>query len=479
MHDRSMTKRIPGIVAGLFGASLMAGCASIPFIGDKNDDAAEVAEGEEQDNRIAALPVDEALIPDIRFIGQPLAIPPAYANASWTQPGGEADHTMHHLAGPNSLARQWRTEIGVGGTARSPLTAPPVAADGRVFALDNEARVTAFDAQSGETVWSTALTPEPEEEDRKFYQIGPLAGGTKLAELGFGGGVALDDGKVFMVSGFGTAAALDQATGEVLWTATLSGPVRNPPTAANGKVFAITVGNQAVALDQATGEVAWTFESFEEAARFLSSASPAVDAGTVVVPFSSGEVIALQADNGRLLWSTTVSRSTRMNAMADLNDIAGSPVIDRGAVFAISHAGQMSAIDLRTGRAAWEIPVGGLNTPWVAGDALFVVTVHGELVAVSRDDGAIMWTVQLPRYENEKKKKKEITWSGPILAGGNLVLTSSRGAVVLASPQDGSITERMEAKVGATIPPIVAGGRIYVLDIEGNLTSYGARSDDS
>lgn len=478
MQHQSVSRLSFGAVALLLGASALSGCESIPFIGGKNDEAKEVAEGEEQDNRVAALPIDEALIPDIRFMGQPLAIPPAYANASWTQPGGEADHTMHHLAAPERLARRWRTEIGVGGTDRSPLTAPPVAADGRVFAIDNEARVTAFDADTGESVWSTALTPEREAEKRKFYQIGPFGRGTKMAELGFGGGVALDGGKVFMVSGFGTAAALDQETGEVLWTATLSAPVRNPPTAANGKVFAITVGNQAVALDQETGEIAWTFESFEEAARFLSSASPAVAGGTVVVPFSSGEVIALQSDNGRLLWSTTVSRSTRMNAMADLNDIAGSPVIDRGAVFAISHAGQMSAIDLRTGQSAWEVPIGGLNTPWVSGDALFIVTVHGELVALSRDDGAIMWNTQLPRFENEKKRKDEITWAGPILAGGNLILTSSRGGVVLASPQDGSITEQVEGKVGASIPPIVAGGQVYVLDTEGNLNAYGPGPSD-
>ena len=471
MERPTTTRPLALLLAGL----LLASCSSIPFIGgDDEPDAEEAAEAaKEETDRIPALPVDEALIPDIRFMGQPVPIPPAFANDAWTQPGGEPDHAMHHLAAPETLARVWRAEIGAGGTDRSPLTAPPVAAGGRVFAMDNEARVTAYDAATGEPVWSTAVTPEPEAEDRKFYQVFGM-GKTKMEEVGFGGGIALDGGRVFLVSGFGTAAALDQATGEVVWTADLPAPVRNPPTAANGKLYAITVGNQAIALDQATGETAWTYESFEEAARFLSSASPAVAGGTVVVPFSSGEVVALQAENGRLLWTTTVSRSTRMNAMADLSDIAGSPVLDRGAVFAISHAGQMSAIDLRSGREVWEVPIGGLNTPWAAGDALFVVTVGGDLVALSREDGAVIWTAPLGRYENEEKRKKPITWSGPILAGGQLILTSSRGGLVLVDPQDGTVKNRIEAKVGGTVPPIVAGGQVYVIDAEGRLNAYGA-----
>lgn len=469
-----MTRTITTVSLTAALAALLVGCSSIPLIGGGDEDETEVAEAaDEKDDRVPALPVDEALIPDIRFMGQPLAIPPAYANAEWTQPGGEADHTMHHLAAPETLARVWRAEVGAGGTDRSPLTAPPVVAGGRVFAVDNEARVTAYDAGTGEVAWSTAVTPDLKPQDRKFYQVFGM-GKTKMEEMGFGGGVALDGDRVFMVTGFGTAAALDQATGEVVWTADLPAPVRNPPTAANGHVYAVTMGNQAIALDQATGETAWTYESFEEAARLLSSASPAVQGGTVVVPFSSGEVVALQADNGRLLWTTTVSRSTRMNAMADLNDIAGSPVLDRGAVFAISHAGQMSAIDLRTGRSVWEVPIGGLNTPWAAGDALFVVTVDGDLVALSRDDGAVIWTAPLSRYENEEKKKRPITWSGPVLAGGSLILTSSRGGLVMADPQDGTITNRIDAKEGGTIPPVVAGGRVFVIDGEGRLNAYGA-----
>ena len=45
---------------------------------------------------------------------------------------------------------------------------------------------------------------------------------------------------------------------------------------------------------------------------------------------------------------------------------------------------------------------------------------------------------------------------------------------MLVDPQDGTVKNRIEAKVGGTVPPIVAGGQVYVIDAEGRLNAYGA-----
>lgn len=465
----------------LMGAAtlaLVAACSSSPISGVLNrggaPDTEEVAEDNSfdvDDGRISAFALEQSLEPDPRFYGQYISVPPAFANSTWAQPGGEADHVMHHLSGPESFSFAWDAGIGDGGSMRSPLVAPPVIAAGQVFTLDTKAQVSAFDVTSGKTAWTKTLTPDLSEDKRKFWQIGSI-GRVDPTTVGFGGGVAYDNDRIFMATGFATAAALDPASGDVLWEANLPAPVRNPPTAVNGKVFAITISNQVVALDQDTGETLWSHESFEENARFLSTGSPAVDGDVVVVPFSSGEVVALDVETGRVLWTATVSRSSRMNALSNLNDIAGSPVIDRGAVFAVSHSGQVSAIDVRTGRVAWEAPISGLNMPWVAGDYLFLITVEGELLALSRDDGAVVWNQTLDSHENMKKKKKPITWSGPILVGDHLILTSSAGQMLQVSPQDGSTVNSYKLRAGTTIPPVVADSTVFVINQKGRLEAW-------
>jgi outer membrane protein assembly factor BamB len=455
-----------------FAACLvLAGCSSGPlgaiggvFGGDGESKGEENAPEEEK--RISILALEETLEPDPRLAGSAISLPPAYRNVSWPQPGGEADHTLHHLQAGVSLEKVWSADIGSGGK-REILTAPPIVADGRLYILDSEARLSAFNAQTGERIWRADLAPKIKER----FRVREILSRPDAGEIGFGGGVAFDGGRLYVTSGFGFAAAVNAETGEEIWRAQTEAPVRTPPTAYRGAVYFVTNTNEFVALDSATGAEKWSYHSFEEAARILSSASPAAAGDLVVAPFSSGELAAFLADSGRPVWKETLAANARLTSLAALNDIAGSPVIDRGLIYVVSHAGRLAAIDIRTGGRVWEIPVASLQMPWVAGDYLFIVSVDGELASIERESGAIAWVSKLRRYDNEKKRKGRIAWAGPIAAGDHLILVSTRGRIVKVSPQDGSVVAQKEIGDSYIVPPIVADELIYVLSDTGKLTA--------
>ncbi|WP_428408817.1 PQQ-binding-like beta-propeller repeat protein [Hyphococcus sp.] len=444
------------------GFALISACGTLGIGGDKDKKAEEE---EEDDERISILALDEQLIADPRYAGTTIDIPPSYVNASWTQPGGEADHTLHHLSAPLELKTLWKADVGDASARRARLTSPPIVVDTRVFVLDAETKVTAFDTETGDIVWRTELAPDIDER----FRIRDLLRGPNPAEIGFGGGVAFENGRIFVTSGFGFVAALDAQTGEELWRVKTEAPARTPPTAYRGRVYLSTNTNEFLALNQETGERDWSFQSFEEAARFLSSSSPAAAGDLVVAPFSSGELVAFLADSGRSVWDMTLARQSRLTSLATLNDIAGSPVIDRGLVYVVSHGGRFSAIDIRTGRPVWEASIASLQMPWVAGDYIFLVSVDGELVCVSRNDGAIVWVTELRRYKKEKKKKGRITWAGPVLAGDSLILVSSEGEIVKVAPETGEITLTDDIDGSSVVSPVVAGEKVFILTEEGKL----------
>lgn len=444
----------------------LSACGSNPIAGifGGDDDETE-GEAPDEEDRISILALEEQLKADPRYAGVTVDIPPSYVNSSWTQPGGEADHTLHHLSAPLTFETVWKVDVGEANEKRARLTSPPIVIDDRLFVMDAEAKVSSYDAETGELVWRTELTPEIKER----FRLRDLFRGPDPAQIGFGGGVAFDQGRVFVTSGFGFVAALDAQSGEELWRVETDAPVRTPPTAYRGKVYLSTNTNEFLALEQETGEKAWSFQSFEESARFLSSSSPAAAGDLVVAPFSSGELVAFITDNGRAVWDTTLVRQTRLTALSALNDIAGSPVIDRGLVYVVSHGGRFSAIDIRSGQAVWESQIASLQMPWVAGDFIFLVSIEGELVCVSRNDGGIVWVSQLRRYKNEKKKKGRISWAGPVLAGDHLVLVSTEGDIVKVSPQTGEVVETEDIDDGSVVAPVVAGEKIFVLTEEGKL----------
>ncbi|MAW79492.1 MAG: pyrrolo-quinoline quinone [Parvularcula sp.] len=443
------------------GFALISACGTLGIGGGDDDD--ETAEDE--DERISILALDQELKADPRYAGSTIDIPPSYVNASWTQPGGEADHTLHHLSVPLEFETLWKADVGDASARRARLTSPPIVIDNRVFVLDAETKVSSFDAETGELIWRKELAPEIDER----FRIRELFRGPDPAEIGFGGGVAFENGRLFVTSGFGFVAALDAQSGDELWRVQTDAPARTPPTAYRGRVYLSTNTNEFLALNQETGEKDWTFQSFEEAARFLSSSSPAAAGDLVVAPFSSGELVAFLADSGRSVWDMTLARQSRLTSLATLNDIAGSPVIDRGLVYVVSHGGRFSAVDIRTGRPVWEASIASLQMPWVAGDYIYLVSVDGELVCVSRNDGAIVWVTQLRRYKNEKKKKGRITWAGPVLAGGSLLLVSSEGEIVKVAPETGEVQLTEDIDGSSVVSPVVAGERIFILTEEGKL----------
>ena len=63
-------------------------------------------------------------------------------------------------------------------------------------------------------------------------------------------------------------------------------------------------------------------------------------------------------------------------------------------------------------------------------------------------------------------------WTGPVFAGGRLIVTNNQGDVVDINPEDGSIIQKWETSGSVVVPPLVADGTLYLLNDSGKLTAY-------
>ena len=59
-----------------------------------------------------------------------------------------------------------------------------------------------------------------------------------------------------------------------------------------------------------------------------------------------------------------------------------------------------------------------------------------------------------------------------MLAGNRLILTSSAGQIAHVSPVDGTISGIVQGRTPISLPPVVAGSTLYVLDDSGRLTAW-------
>ena len=432
-----------GVILAL---GLLGGCDTVSgwFKGSK--------EAKIPGERISILSLEGRLEADNSLSDRRVELPKPYVNGTWSHFAGSADHAIQHLALADKPQKVWKRTLGEGSGNEYRLVSYPVVAGGFLYAVDAEGTVVKLDAKSGDRIWSIELAPD---------ELDPA--------LGFGGGVAIDNGRLFVTTGFGITVAFDAKSGKELWRRTINVPLRAAPVAANGRVYVSTHDNQLFALSQDDGRELWNFQSIAESAGILAPAAVAVSGDVVVAPFSSGELVALRAENGKVLWTDSLARSRRVTPLGAISDIASAPVIDRGRVYAISHGGRLVSIDLRTGERAWTQDVAGVQTPWIAGDYIFVVTVDAQVMCLSRIDGRIKWVTEIERFEDPKERSGPIEWSGPILGGDRLILVNSLGQAVTLSPYTGAVLGRMDLPEGTFIAPIIANQTLYFVTDDADL----------
>lgn len=451
---RGKTSRPALALATLLGAALLSGCSdslpSLPKISELNPFKEKQAPL--PGKRIPVMPAQEKIPGDLADASQPITLPPERVNDSWAQPGGDANNAPGHLALSGGVHQAWSADAGKGSSKIGRITASPIVVDGRVYVLDADGVVSAFSISGGSAAWRAGLQPtaDPNKSSPSFtasiFSLGGDDGG------GYGGGLAADGGRIFAASGYGTVIALDPASGKRLWEKNLGAPVRSSPTAAGERVFVITTEGRFYCLSATDGTELWVTRGLPSQASLALNASPAVYDDIVVVPYPSGDLIALKIADGSPVWSENLSRTRTTSEMASMSD-AARPAIDGGVVFAVGHGGRMVATQAKTGERIWSLNVPSTQTPWVAGDSVFVVDTSGQLMAVSRKDGKIQWTTKLPGA----------TWSGPTLAGNTLWLVSNKGQLAGVDPATGRQTVTQEVGDPVYIAPVVAQGKMFVL----------------
>ncbi len=161
----------------------------------------------------------------------------------------------------------------------------------------------------------------------------------------------------------------------------------------DGRVLVGTTRGEVIALDAADGRVAWRSRVSSEVL-----ARPVGDDGIVVVQTGDGRITVLEGDDGALRWSfdTQVPVLTLRGTAA--------PVLRDGLVYAGFATGKIVAIRAEDGQPVWEqrvmLPEGRSeldrmvdvdSTPLVGRSFIFAVSYQGRIRAFRRSDGAPIW----------------------------------------------------------------------------------------
>jgi outer membrane protein assembly factor BamB len=400
--------------------------------------------------RVPVVSYENSIKPDAETQSLALSLPIPEMGRDWSQTGGCAEHTMPHFSLSETINPLWTVSIG-SGTGAGRFLSSPIVSEDIIYALDTSGNVVSLQASTGEVLWHADITPA--ERDRPII----------------GGGLAVGGGKVFVTSPHAEVLALDAKTGQPLWRIPTQSPIRAAPTLAEGRLYVLTISNQLEVLDVETGNRLWNHAGITEFAGLLGTANPAVSKGVVVVTYSSGEICALRAENGHPLWTETLTATKRPDSLSALAHIRALPIIDQNTVLVVGHNQKMAAYDLRRGGRLWERSIGGLRTPAVVGEYIFMITSHNEILCLTRDYGQIVWVKKL---EPDEEALHKVVWNGPIVANNKLYVVSAGGTLKTLNPVNGETLSITQLDAPVSLAPFIAQETLYILTDGGDLMAF-------
>ena len=254
--------------------------------------------------------------------------------------------------------------------------------------------------------------------------------------------------------------------GQVQWKKPLASAVYTNPLVAGERVFVLTAQRHIQAYDAADGQLLWTLPR-EGEPLVLRQQGVLMAYGNTLLAGLSGRLVALNPDNGGILWEVPVAAPRGTNDVERLVDLVAPVVRDGNIVCARAFQASLGCVDVQRAQLLWATPAKGANG--IAADAqqLYGAESNGVVQAWSRDGGSKPWSQASLRH-------RQLT--APLSLGRSVVVGDSTGLVHMFSKQDGSPVNRLMTDAsGITTTPVVAADTLVVVSRKGQV--YGFRPD--
>lgn len=189
-----------------------------------------------------------------------------------------------------------------------------------------------------------------------------------------------------------------------------------------------------LALDTDNGDILWSIETGDPL-----SGGPGFGEELVLVGSTEAEVLALDAATGELRWRTRVS-----------SEVLSTPAAALGTVVVHTLDGKITGLDAATGTERWRyernIPVltlRGSGSPIVDGSVVYCGLAGGKLVALDVTDGVPVWeaSVTVPRGRSELERLADID-GDPVIYSGVIYVATFQGDVAAVGQGTGNVLWR-------------------------------------
>ncbi len=344
------------------------------------------------------------------------------------------------------VTQMWEVTVG-DGAGSSGIRMRPVVSDGVVYAASPDGTLAAYTLTNGEQIWSTS-----------HHWFGQR-------NLHYSGGPAVVGNLLVIGSQKGHIYAYAAKTGKRLWTAPVSSEVITPPVIVGRHVFVRSNDGHVYAFNASDGKQLWLYDRSDVPLLSLrGNGGLLAVGGAVIFGSDDGKLIAISQKNGSNLWQIPVATGTGRSDIQKLDDSDGQVEFDNGVLYVDAYHGNLLAIQAKSGRVLWSRPLSSYTGVAVADTQVIAVDDHFNIWALDQSNGGDLW------------KQDALQWhwlAAPAIQKSYVVLGGLKGYVYWLDVSNGKFAASEQLSSDPIRSrPVVVGDIVLVEDVSGHLAAY-------
>ncbi len=273
------------------------------------------------------------------------------------------------------------------------------------------------------------------------------------------GGVEIGDSTVIAGTLKGEVIAMDPA-GKVLWTSAVNGEVIAPAAVSRKTAVVRTSDGRIFGLNLEDGKRKWVFQRASPALLLRSEAGVLAVGQDVVAGYPNGKLIALDIDDGKLTWETTVSQPRGATELERIADVAGLPVIDGGNVCAAAFQSKVACFEIASRNMLWSRDLSSARGLARDDRNIYLVDDAANVHALAKEGGASVW-------KQDKLRYRKLT--APLVFDRLVWVGDYQGYIPILAPDTGDIVGRVATDGSAISWMVPANGGVLVQTANGTV----------
>lgn len=310
-----------------------------------------------------------------------------------------------------------------------------------IIFFDNKGTIMCFDENSN-LVWKLNLYTKDEKK------LGPLLSLHKKNDI------------LIVADNLARYYALDINTGDLLWEKRHTSPFNSEIKTLKNRIFILDANNTLNSFFINDGSKVWshiTEKSFINSSKRLSIA---IDKDRIFFNNSLGDITAVEAKTGKLLWQTFTFKS---NIYEELMSLKNSDIIiNEGSLYFSNNKNEFYSLDSETGAINWIQDINSNLKPTVVNNLIFTFSNTGFQYIIEKKTGNIL-RINDVFYQFKNKKRNKIFPTGFVMSKNYAYIGTSIGRLLTLDWQKGRVENLIKIDSNNISRPSVNDNLMYLV----------------